>query len=431
MRQYGRLTNLNYGRLLFAGSWLVYFTLYIGRHNLSAVVPLMISEGVVTEGIYGTIAMCFFLCYGVGQLINGIIGDKTSPFALVFVGAFSSGVLNLLMAFLPGVLPGYTSVVLAVCWGLNGYVQSMIWSPLIRIIATVMPQSQRLSASINMSSSTVAGTLTAYLVSSAALACSDWKAAFIAAAASLTVAALIWAAISVRITSIVKNIPIQTTAAETSADCKVKSGEKLLPLLASSGVLLIMLPVTMQGMLNYGVTTWVPTILTDSFSIFREKPQYATLLTMILPVVNLLGAYICHLTDKKLFKNEMKTCALFFGISAVSLAVMYFCIDNSIIVIVAMLALVTSSMTAVNVLCLTFVPMYFGAQGRSSSVAGVLDAIAYVGCAISTYGIGKYVESSQNWAATVLLWCACGALAVAFSLLACGRWGRFRNKNEL
>ena len=53
-----------------------YLAVYIARNILGAVSPQMIQKNVLTTETIGALSSVYFICYAIGQLINGAIGDK-------------------------------------------------------------------------------------------------------------------------------------------------------------------------------------------------------------------------------------------------------------------------------------------------------------------------------------------------------------------
>lgn len=58
---------------------------------------------------------------------------------------------------------------------------------------------------------------------------------------------------------------------------------------------------------------------------------------------------------------------------------------------------------AVNTLYVSIYPLRYEKQGRVATISGFLNAVAYMGTAISTLGIGILAEHT-NWSITVGLW---------------------------
>ena len=110
---HGRLADPRTERALFWLCWLAYVTTYLGRLNYSACLMEISGTEGWSKGEAGLIATAFFTAYGLGQLVNGIIGDRLSPRIMVSCGLFCSGLVNLLF---PSVSSPSAAAVL---WGLR------------------------------------------------------------------------------------------------------------------------------------------------------------------------------------------------------------------------------------------------------------------------------------------------------------------------
>ena len=62
-------------RALFCLGTAAYFISYICRLNLTAAMPEMMGSGSFTAAKLGIITSVYFVCYGVGQLFGGMLGD--------------------------------------------------------------------------------------------------------------------------------------------------------------------------------------------------------------------------------------------------------------------------------------------------------------------------------------------------------------------
>ena len=155
-----------------------------------------------------------------------------------------------------------------------------------------------------------------------------------------------------------------------------------------------------HGMLKDGVTTWVPTYISENF---LTSPSFSVLITTLLPIFNLAGAYLARYVYIKCQKNETLAAAVFFGISTLSLTLLWMLGHISIFLTTVLFALTTTSMMAVNTLYVSIYPLRYEKQGRVATISGFLNAVAYMGTAISTLGIGILAEHT-NWSITVGLW---------------------------
>ena len=398
---------------LFSLCWLVYCISYMGRLNYSAAMTVMIKEHILSSGQAGLISMAYFLAYGIGQLINGFLGDKAKPEWMIVFGMSMSAVTNFGM----GISTFFWTM--ALLWGMNGYFQSMIWAPIIRIFAEMMDEEDKLSSSVNITSSGVVGTLLSYFLSAALLACLPWHFTFYAASVLLLFIAIIFYC---GFTNIVKNSTIETDRNPCSRQLP---DEKMIPaqnskfgaLLIQSSVLCIVIPAAIHGILKDGITAWVPVYISENFGL---TASFSILLTTILPVINLTGAYAGWALFCRLKKNVGRTIAVFFAGSGLALLLLLLWGSLSAIFAVIMLAVITSSMMAINTLIIGVYPLKFEKMGRVSSVSGFLNAMAYLGTAISTLGIGILLQY-RGWKDTIFSWLVLTILAMVSCLMFAAR----------
>ena len=389
MHKYKKITDVRMTTLLFVLCWIAYFTSYLGRLNYSSAMTVMIRETVLSKSQAGFISMTYFFAYGIGQLLNGFLGDKVNPRKMIFLGLSISGAANLIM----GCFADFG--IMAAVWCINGYAQAMIWPPIIRIFAEMLEEKTKLRFCINIISTQALGTLASYLLSAAVIYLNGWNGVFFAAAALLIAAALLWD---------IKFRKIEKFSMEYGIDDGtedgIKSGSRkenqvpFLSLLTGSGILVILIPVIVHGVLKDGVTSWVPTYISETF---LTSPALSILVTTVLPVINLTGAYAAQYLYRKWKKQETKTAACFFLAATVSLLCLWLFGSKSLLLTVILLSVITASMMAVNTIFVNLLPLRFERAGRVSTVSGFLNSMAYLGCAISTFTIGILVQNN-GWA---------------------------------
>lgn len=429
MQKYKKITDVRMTTLLFVLCWIAYFTSYLGRLNYSSAMTVMIKETVLSKSQAGFISMTYFFAYGIGQLLNGFLGDKVNPRKMIFLGLSISGAANLMM----GCFADFG--IMAAVWCINGYAQAMIWPPIIRIFAEMLEEKTKLRFCINIISTQALGTLASYLLSAAIIYLNGWNGVFYAAAALLIAAALLWD---------IKFRKIEKYSLEFGMDYEKEDGIKcggrkgngiesatgnnwnnglernqvhFLSILTGSGILLILIPVIVHGVLKDGVTSWVPTYISETF---LTSPALSILVTTVLPVINLTGAYAAQYLYRKWKKQETKTAACFFLAATVSLLCLWLLGSKSLLFTVILLSVITASMMAVNTIFVNLLPLRFEKAGRVSTVSGFLNSMAYLGCAISTFTIGILVQHT-GWENTILSWLGITFLALIICIL-------FRNK---
>ena len=77
-----------------------YLGVYFARNILSVVTPQIIEGGAYSEEYIGSISSMLFIFYAVGQLINGLVGDKIKARYMISFGLLLSGVCNALFPYM-------------------------------------------------------------------------------------------------------------------------------------------------------------------------------------------------------------------------------------------------------------------------------------------------------------------------------------------
>lgn len=404
-------------RNLYLLCWVAYFATYLCRLNYSAVMPEISSQQLYTETQIAMISSCFFICYGVGQFINGLLGDKIEPRRMVFIGLFISGLSNVIL------YPFHSFGVMITLWGINGFVQSMIWSPILRVAGEYYDETSRAKFGIDISTTVPLGTLASYGISLLTMIVMPWNGVFLVCGLLVLLVAFLWYyGTSKTLNGMPKvNIPLNSNNAMNTKTLPVK---QLIGLFASSGLFILLLPIALHGALKDSVTQWVPTYMNQQFS---TSTSIALILTMVLPIVNVTGAFLAQALNRKL-KNEVATAMSFFLMGFLFLLMLYSWGNKSLILTIICLAGVTNSMFAVNVMTITMIPLHFIKYGRTSTISGTLNSIAYIGCGLANMGTG-YLLNKYNWDATILLWVGMAVVAIFLSAISLPLWKKFLAKN--
>lgn len=399
------------GSRLFLLCWLMYTVSYLGRYNFSGVMNEMIKNGGFTAATAGAVATSYFAMYGAGQLVHGMLGQRVSPFRMMLVGIIAGGAANLLMP-----LCAVWQLAAAV-WAFNGFAQAMAWPAIIRIIADIMPPQQRERACIHICSSVTAGTLAAYGLTVICLQRLNWQAAFTVAGVLMFVAAVLWLRLACPIG---KRLQMACEPVYVKNSGAKKGSQNLFKPMALSGALVMLLPIAAHGMMRDGISTWIPVYLTDCFSITTSG---AILVTMLLPVINLSGAYIADFVNRRL-KNEAATAGVFFCVAAVAILGLIFLPAYSALVSALLFSVVTASMCAVNTMLVNLLPVKLGKNGGGTFYAGVTNSSAYFGGAASSLMIAA-VLGFGGWREVNFLWCGIGIISAAVCFICAKPWARF------
>ncbi len=393
---------------------MAYTCAYVGRTNYSAALAAIVTQGLFTKPQAGIIGTVFFFCYGSGQIINGFLGDRFSPFGMIAGGLSISAAANLMMSF------SDSYIVMSVIWGINGVAQSMLWSPILRIFSGVIHEDLRQKACLNVCITVPAGTVVAYLMSTLVIKYSVWQNIFRIASLVLCAAAVIFLCVYSRVK---KHFTLEEVAIPKvkSSDGKASS-MKLLPVMLTSGLVLAMLPTMLHGALKEGITTWVPTMLTETYTV---SASFSVFISVVMPVFNVFGAYFISPLYKKLFRrNEMISAMFCILVACIPLTVLLFIGKIPVLLGIVMLAVTTTMMHAFNYMLITMVPVRFAPFGKTSTVTGLMNASAYAGCALSAYGFG-WVSDAVGWQKTVVFWMIIAGVIIVSCLMCMKPWRRF------
>ena len=119
--------------LLTAPCVVAYLAIYLARNILSALTPGMLETGNFTMEYISAISTANMLFYAVGQLVNGIIGNKMKGSLMVGIGLLCGGLCNIAFPF------SETLWLSAVLYGASGFFWAMLYAPMVRLIAENVP----------------------------------------------------------------------------------------------------------------------------------------------------------------------------------------------------------------------------------------------------------------------------------------------------
>lgn len=410
------IASVKKSRLVVIVLWLIYASAYFGRTCYSAAIASIVSNGIYDKSDIGIVGTAFFICYGAGQIVNGILGDRINPFVMVLFGAAFSGICCTSMAFTDSL------GAMAAIWGANGIFQSMLWSPLLRIYSETINEKLRKGAVLNIALSLPVGTVLSYLVSTFIIGRFSYKYVFMCGGAViLTMFVTAFISFSSLRKSIVKERKEVVLSNSVNTD-KPKKG--LWAIVLASGLLVIIVPSFLHGMMRDGITNWVPTMITEVYGV---SPSLSTFLTIALPIFNAFGAYAVTPLYKKLGEDEMKTAGVTAIVALVPMLLLLTIGKVPVYVIVLLLALTTASMYSLNYLIISRVPVRFTSYSCTSTISGILNSFAYIGCSVSVYGFGA-VSQKIGWTAVIIIWIVSGALTAAFAFASNKKWKKFISK---
>jgi OPA family glycerol-3-phosphate transporter-like MFS transporter len=402
--------------------WFAYISAYFGRVNLSIALPYLHNSYGYSNASLGTIASGFFVAYAAGQLINGFLGDHFNPRIFVSIGLSLAGLSNILFGF------SRHFAFLFLFWTLNGYVQSMLWGPLIRVVSDSTPSPHLSRATLFFSSSTIFGYLFSYTLVGRITLILGWKMAFFIPGVILLLAAGIWFA-SYRPSLAAPQRDAGEADEKSAADRGSASSGKaagegragkaaswlgVLEFFIRTRLWVAALVCVLEGSIKEGITLWGPTF----FSRFQKLPlDRALFLMSLVPLMNCLALAASGVVYKRFRYQEKPTIVFFMAVSLVLAFLLRIATGiNFILMDAAFFGLLAAILAANNILT-AFVPINFKKERRVSTAAGSLDCAVYIGAAVSGPLAGLLADSS-GWTGIMDGWigvCVIAVLCAVFS----------------
>lgn len=385
---------------------LVYFTSYVTRLNLSAIVQEVINSTGYSKTSFSFVLVALSITYGVGQVVNGIIGDKVKPQLVILIGLTFATITNFIFPFF-----SFSITILTILWAINGFAQAMMWPPLVRIMVNTFDEETYNKVVIKVINSAYVGTILIYLVSPLIISILNWKFVFFFSSICGVLALIIW--------SITYN-KINITSKEEKEINKSFSfpKEALFP------IAFIIVAIILQGMLREGITTWTPSYLVEIFNYSEETSIFFTVALAILSIVaTLIVGYIY----RKFINNEVMLATFVFSLGVILLFVLYFTYDLNSILSISLIAIIMGCIHGVNLCLISFVPKRFKKYGNISTISGVINSFTYVGAALSTYGIALLIENT-GWEFTILSWLIIALIGTLMVIIPFKPWKKFYSK---
>ncbi len=392
----------------------VYFMSYTTRVNYNTVLVEISSAESISRSLLALPLTASFITYGFGQIISGWMGDKFDAFKLILFGLLLSALMNILLPLFP------RPYMMTAFWAVNGFAQALIYPPLMKITAHYLTEKNYAKACLFITIGSHAATLLMYLAAPAIISVAGWKFVFGFSFLCAIVFAVVWQFYARHIK---KNYgapserTVQTKEAEGEPE---KPNISLAALLISSGLILIMIAVVMQGFLRDGIATWMPAYLSDVFSLSNE---ISILTTVILPIFSIFSSYVILTIRTHLCRNELKLAGITFlvAVAAITLLLVF---RTNMALSVLFLALTSACAHSVNFLLICLVPAKFEKYGRFSFVTGLVNSCTYVGAAISTYGFAA-VSENYGWNLTLILWGVIALIGFFCCFIALRKWNKF------
>lgn len=361
-----------------------YLTVYFARNILSAVSPQLISGGIFTTEFIGSISSAYFICYGAGQLINGLIGDRIKARYMMSFGLLLAGVCNFCFVGMTD-----SPEMIRIVYGLTGFFLSMVYAPMMKVIAeNTLP--------VHATRCSLACTVTSFLGSPAAGALAIvmvWSGVFITSGLILTaLGALCFVCFLV--------LERKGIVRYGQYKAEFKGGGSIQLLLGKHRYVKFTTCSFLAGIVRNGVVFWLPTYFSQYLGYSSEES--ASIFTVATLVVS-AAAFLAVMLYEAIGRKMDMTMWICFTVSTVLFVAAYFV--KQPLVNVALIVIAVMAGNGVSAMIGSRYCPGLRDTGLVSSATGFMDAMSYLAASISSTFFGNMV-SVIGWGNLILVWAA-------------------------
>ncbi len=383
-------TGMKKSFLLIWLCWLAYMCSYLGKVNYSANITQIESFYKVSHAEAGMVSTFFFFAYGAGQIFNGIFCGKYNIKYVVFGGLMCSSLVNFLIA----ITNNFTLI--KFFWFLNGASLSVLWPCMIGLLGKTLKKEDMASASAVMGTTVAIGTLIIYGLSAIFALFDGFRFAFLTPAIVNPCVAFLWLFSFDKLTKNKEgetddslDISIEETPKQGGQVCVEQKKKMPKDLLIMIIVMCVFAVAT--NLVADGLTTWVPSILKETYHL---PDSLSILLTLCLPLLAVFGNVLALILYKKYTKSFVGNCCVLFAvIGLLILAVIGLLQTPLFIFTLICFAIVRFFAGSSNSTITSICPLFLKGKVDSGRLAGILNGCCYLGSTISSYGLGVIADS--------------------------------------
>ncbi len=357
-----------------------YLAVYFARNILSAVTPQMVEGGFYSKEIIGGFSSAYFIFYAVGQLINGIIGDKIKARYMISFGLILAGICSFVFPFVNN------PAIVKYIYGLSGFFLAMIYGPMTKVVSenTEPIYTTRCSLGYTFASffgSPLAGCVAMFLV---------WRSVFTLSSIILFImgAVCFLTFLSFEKKGLVKYNQFKIPKKEGGG----------IKLLIKNRIIRFTLISVITGVIRTTVVFWLPTYINERLGFTAEQAAgIFTVATLFISTTTFIAIFIYE----RLGYNMDLTILIMFTASAIAFLLTYF-ITIPFLNIVLMVAGIMASNGAATMLWSRYCPSLRD-TGMVSGATGFLDFMSYMAASASSTIFAKLVTKT-GWGNVVLIW---------------------------
>ncbi len=370
-----------------------YLAVYVVRNILSAVSPQMLEQNVLTNENLGTLSSLFFTTYAVGQLINGIIGDKLKARYMMCGGLVFAGVAGAWFAmFAQHPIAAYTA------YGFTGFFLSMIYGPMTKMVAENVSPLYVARCGVGFTFSSLFGSPLAGLAGMIL----PWRAALYVSVAVLIIVGVVCFCLFLFF--------------ERRGIITYQHYERQKESVGSIGVLIkhqiikFTIVSILTGVVRTAVVFWLPTYIAQYLGFSADT---AALIFTVTTLMISCSAFLAIFVYERIGRKMVLTVFMSFAASALCFLLLYFFKQPTLNIVLITLAVLFANCAA-SILWSVYCPSLRD-TGMVSSATGFLDFVSYMSASIASTIFANAV-SAIGWNGLILVWFGLMVIGVAISL---------------
>lgn len=364
-----------------------YLFYYTGRQNFGFASKALSDELGLTATQVGWIGSAVLICYGIGQAINGNLGDRFGARRLMTLGALLSVCFNWWTSF------ATSFWALIIPWGINGYVQALGWAPGSRLLSNWWARHERGRAFGFYVFAAGFSSIFTFAVSLIVLDHFGWRWIFRLPVLFLLVGGVVFYFVARDRPEDLGLAPLTPEEDSEGDNASETSAQRYRAILRSPRFLVACLSIGCESIARYGLLFWVPYhYLGDQW---KSNPG-AAWISLALPIGMALGALTAgHVSDRFFRSNRSRPIAVFLALAAFVSLVIYAvpAEQRTIGMILLFLAgfFVYGPQSSFWALC----PDLLG-RSRAGTGVGIMNAFAYGSAAAGEVFIGRMIDLTGN-----------------------------------
>ncbi|WP_229719273.1 MFS transporter [Winogradskyella schleiferi] len=398
---------------VFISATLGYGLYYVCRLSLNVVKKPIVDAGILTESELGIIGSALFFSYAIGKLSNGFLADHSNIKRFMAFGLLISALANLVMGFTG------TFLFFVICWGVNGWVQSMGAPSCVVSLSRWYKDKERGSFYGFWSTSHNIGEALTYILTAVVVSYFGWEWGFRAAAIVGLLGALM-------ISLFFHDTPESKGLSPVNEDFKkekVSTWDEQKGVLKNPYVWILAFASAFMYISRYAVNSWGPYY-------FEAAKGYtlteANSLIAISAVCGILGTAFSGFISDKFFKGRRNMPALIFGLMNV-LGLCLFLLGPKDVWWLDALSMLIFGLAIGALICYLggLMAVDIASKKASGAALGIVGVMSYAAAGIQDIASGYLIENNKsvvngdtlyNFDAISVLWIGAAIISVILAL---------------